>query len=225
MKRKCANLKASMNEKLSAIEARILGALIEKQLTTPEYYPLTLNALVAACNQKTNREPVVSFTEETVGKALDVLRERNLVYVFYGSTSRVPKYKHLVPQYFEINERETAIMCVLMLRGAQTLGELRERTGRLYEFSGLGEVNETLDSLIKRETPLISKLERQAGQKEARFIQLLTEESATAIPTGSLSQSPAENERIEKLEQELENLRNELSDFRQEFEDFKKQFE
>lgn len=214
-----------MNEKLSAVEARILGALIEKQLTTPEYYPLTLNALVAACNQKTNREPVVSFTEETVEKALDILRTRNLVYVFYGSTSRVPKYKHLVPQYYEIDGRETAIICVLMLRGAQTLGELRERTGRLYEFSGLGEVNETLDSLVQRENPLVSKLERQAGQKEARYIQLLTEESAAAISTGNLSQSPAENERIEKLEQELETLRNELSDFRQAFEDFKKQFE
>lgn len=214
-----------MNEKLSAVEARILGSLIEKQLTTPEYYPLTLNALVAACNQKTNREPVTNFTDEQVEKALDDLRAKNLVYVFYGSTSRVPKYKHLLPQYYEINERETAIICVLMMRGAQTLGELRERTGRIYEFSGLGEVNETLDSLTKRENPLVSKLERQAGQKEARYIQLLTEESAHPVSAGKLPAISQENERIEKLEREVESLKNELNEFRQSFEDFKKQFE
>ncbi|MBA2737697.1 MAG: YceH family protein, partial [Pyrinomonadaceae bacterium] len=157
-----------MSEKLTEVEARIVGALVEKQLTTPEYYPLTLNALTAACNQKSNREPVVSFNEETVTRALEDLREKNLVYVFYGSTSRVPKYKHMLPQVFELEPSETAVMCVLMLRGAQTLGELRERTGRLYEFSGIGEVNETLDSLMRRDEPLVVRLERQAGQKEAR---------------------------------------------------------
>lgn len=210
-----------MNEKLSAVEARILGSLIEKQLTTPEYYPLTLNALVAACNQKTNREPVTNLTDDETEKALDNLKARNLVYVFYGSTSRVPKYKHLVPQYYEIDERETAIICVLMLRGAQTLGELRERTGRIYSFSGLGEVNETLDELIKRENPLVAKLERQPGQKEARYIQLLTENSeAVASPS-----TPPENGKVEKLEQEIESLKSELDKFRQDFEAFKQQFE
>lgn len=214
-----------MSEKLSIVEARILGALIEKQLTTPEYYPLTLNALVAACNQKTNREPVFFFTDETVEKALDGLREKNLVYVFYGSTSRVPKYKHLVPKYYEIDERETAIICVLFLRGAQTLGELRERTGRIYEFSGLGEVNETLDNLMKRETPLVAKLERQPGQKEARFVQLIAEETAAPPLTASASPNSQGGERIEKLETEIEALRGELNDLKQMFEDFKKQFE
>jgi uncharacterized protein YceH (UPF0502 family) len=216
-----------MSEKLTEVEARIVGALIEKQLTTPEYYPLTLNALVAACNQKTNREPVVAYSEETVTTALENLREKNLVYVFYGSTSRVAKYKHLFPQVFETTERETAIMCVLMLRGAQTLGELRERTNRLYEFSGLGEVNETLDGLTRREEPLVAKLERQPGQKEVRFAQLLSGE-VLAQNANVSSASPISNnqtERIEKLEQEVATLREEITALRQTFEEFRKQFE
>lgn len=215
-----------MSENLSETEARIIGALVEKHLTTPEYYPLTLNALVAACNQKTNREPVVSYTEDTVTQALESLRERNLVYVFYGSASRVPKYKHMLPSVYELEPPEVAIICVLMLRGAQTLGELRERTGRLYEFSGLGEVNETLDALMRRDEPLVVKLERQAGQKEARFAHLLSGEAALQQPQEKSSpRSPADDERVEKLERELDNLRSELNLFRQAFEEFKKQFE
>jgi uncharacterized protein YceH (UPF0502 family) len=215
-----------MAEHLTEIEARVVGALVEKQLTTPEYYPLTLNALVAACNQKTNREPVVSYSDETVQKALDDLRERNLVYVFYGSTSRVPKYKHMLPQVYELEASETAVMCVLMLRGAQTLGELRERTGRLYEFSGIGEVSETLDRLEKRDESLVVRLERQAGQKEARFAHLLCGEVTVAAFTPRTSSvAESKNEQIEKLQTELENLRNDFADFRREFENFKKQFE
>ena len=215
------------SEKLTEVEARIVGALVEKQLTTPEYYPLTLNALTAACNQKTNREPVVSYDEETVTRSLENLREKNLVYVFYGSTSRVPKYKHMLPSVYELEPSEVAVMCVLLLRGAQTLVELRERTGRLYEFSGIGEVNETLDSLAHRDEPLVVKLERQAGQKEARFAHLLCGEAAAIVytPKTNPANKAAENERIEKLELEIENLRGELNDFRQMFEEFKKQFE
>lgn len=213
-----------MNEKLSAVETRIVGALIEKQLTTPEYYPLTLNALIAACNQKTNREPVMTLTGQEAENALESLRNRNLVYIFYGSSSRVPKYKHLVPQYYKIDERETAIICVLMLRGAQTLGELRERTGRIYEFSGLGEVNETLDGLMRKDAPLVAKLERQAGQKEARYVQLLSEESAQTAASTKVS-AARENEKIAGLEAEIENLRNEFAELKQSFADFKKQFE
>jgi uncharacterized protein YceH (UPF0502 family) len=216
----------NMSENLTETEARIVGALVEKQLTTPEYYPLTLNALVAACNQKSNREPVVSYNEETVTQALESLRDRNLVYVFYGSTSRVPKYKHMLPQVYELESSEVAVICVLMLRGAQTLGELRERTGRLYEFSGLGEVNETLDALQRRDEPLVVKLERQAGQKEARFAHLLSGEvTSYQPPEKSSSRNSASSEQIENLERELENLRSELNLFRQEFEEFKKQFE
>lgn len=218
-----------MPEILTEIEARVIGALIEKQLTTPEYYPLTLNALVAACNQKTNREPVVVYTESAVQKSLDDLRERNLAYVFYGSTSRVPKYKHILDKVYELDPSEVALVCVLMLRGAQTLGELRERTGRLYEFSGLGEVNENLDNLMRRDEPLVVKLERQPGQKEVRYAHLLSGEVAAAAYQPQEKSPPAGqtagNERIANLESELENLRNELSAFRQAFEEFKKQFE
>lgn len=215
-----------MPEILTETEARIIGALIEKQLTTPEYYPLTLNALVAACNQKTNREPVVNYTEAVVQKSLDELRDKNLAYVFYGSTSRVPKYKHILDKVFEFESSEIAVICVLMLRGAQTLGELRERTSRLYEFSGLGEVQETLDNLMKREEPLIVRLERQPGQKEVRYAHLLSGEVVNySPPEKAVSRGAADNERIEKLQQEIENLRSELNDFRQNFEEFKKQFE
>ncbi len=218
-----------MSEKLTEVETRILGALIEKHLTTPEYYPLTLNALVAACNQKTNREPVVAFAEETVTTALENLREKNIVYVFYGSTSRTAKYKHILPEVFETDERETAILCVLMLRGAQTPGELRERTSRLYEFSGLGEVNETLDGLMRREEPLVTKLERQPGQKEIRFAHLLSGEILAQknpnISTIPDSISDNQIERIETLEREIATLRDEINSLRQTFEEFRKQFE
>ncbi|HEV8157962.1 MAG TPA: YceH family protein [Pyrinomonadaceae bacterium] len=216
-----------MTEKLTETEARIVGALIEKQLTTPEYYPLTLNALVAACNQKTNREPVVSYSEQIVQKSLDDLREKNIVYVFYGSTSRVPKYKHILDKVYELEPPEIAVLCVLMLRGAQTLGELRERTGRLYEFSGLGETSETLDGLMRRDEPLVVKLERQPGQKEVRYAHLLSGKVVVTYQPQekSVSSNQAENERIAILEGELENLRNDFNLFRQSFEDFKKQFE
>ena len=215
-----------MSGQLTEIEARIVGSLIEKQLTTPEYYPLTLNALVAACNQKTNREPVVNYDEKTVTGALDDLRDKNIVYVFYGSTSRVPKYKHIVPDVFELEPSETAVMCVLLLRGPQTIGELRERTGRLYDFRDLNDVNETLEGLIKRDEPLITRLERAPGQKEARYAHLLCGEVTSYTPPERTSRGGAANdERVEKLEQELETLKSDLSSFRQEFEDFRKQFE
>lgn len=217
-----------MAAKLTEIEARVVGALVEKQLTTPEYYPLTINALVQACNQKTNREPVVSYDEATVQKSVDDLRDKNLVYVFYGSTSRVPKYKHILPDALELAPPETAVLCVLMLRGAQTLGELRERTSRLYEFSGLGEVSETLDNLMRRDEPFVVKLERQPGQKEVRYAHLLSGEviqTANVSAETSISKRQAENERIENLEQQVENLQKEAAELRRMFEDFKKQFE
>ncbi len=162
---------------LDEVEVRVLGSLVEKQITTPEYYPLTLNALVLACNQKSNRNPVVAYDEETVTRAIESLRGKNLVYVFYGSTSRVPKYKHMMAEIFELSPQEVALMCVLMLRGAQTVGELRGRTDRLYDFSGLEEVEEMLRSLSSKEAqPLVQKLPRQSGQKETRYAHLLSGE-------------------------------------------------
>lgn len=214
-----------MSEHLTEIEARIIGSLVEKQLTTPEYYPLTLNALVAACNQKTNREPVVNYTESMVSQTLDDLRDKNLVYVFYGSNSRVPKYKHIFGDYFELEPSEVAVLSVLMLRGAQTIGELHQRTHRLYEFTGLGDVNETLEGLLKRDEPLITKLERAPGQKEARYAHLLCGEVINYTPPERVSRSTANDERVEKLEQELETLKSEFTSFREEFAEFKKQFE
>ena len=179
-----------MPEQLNENEARILGSLVEKQLTTPEYYPLTLNALVNACNQKNNREPVMSLDEPAVSNSVEALRDRNLIYFFYGSTSRVPKYKHMLPSVYELEPSETAVMAVLLLRGPQTLGELRTRTERMHEFASLGEVQETLDSLTRRDDPLVVKLPVLPGQKEARFAHTLSgeidvEALAAAHPTRS----------------------------------------
>lgn len=216
-------------QELTQIEARILGALVEKQLTTPEYYPLTLNALIAACNQKNNRHPVVSYDENTVTRALDKLRDKNLAYVFHGSTSRVVKYKHMLPSVYELDPAETALIAVLLLRGPQTIGELRERTGRLYEFSGLSQVNETLDKLIRRDEPLVVKLERQAGQKDARFAHLLCGESG--IEVAEVSKAPRSTpsdgapDRLKQLEEEVAALRREVDTLKDTFGEFRKQFE
>lgn len=212
---------------LNHVEVRILGALVEKQVTTPEYYPLTLNALIQACNQKNNRDPVVSFDEPTVSRALEALREKNLVYVFYGSSSRVPKYKHMMTTFYNLDGQELALLTVLMLRGAQTLGELRERASRLYEFSGLEEVENSLTSLMNRESePLIAKLPRQPGHKEARYAHLLGGEiSIESEPSENKEASTrAETDRVTKLEREVEMLAEEMKNLRQQFEDFKNQF-
>lgn len=218
-----------MPEILNETEARIVGSLVEKQLTTPEYYPLTLNALVNACNQKSNRDPVVAYDEKTVTAVLERLRDRNIVYVFYGSTSRVPKYKHMVPSVYELDPAEVAVICVMLLRGPQTLGELRTRTERLYNFPGLGEIQETLDGLSRREEPLVVKLPVQPGQKEARFAHLVSGEiDIEALAVAQVmraSRGEAANERIEKLEQEVAGLRSEVETIKQTFDEFKKQFE
>jgi len=208
---------------LTDIETRVLGALVEKQVTTPEYYPLTLNALTLACNQKNNRHPVTAYTENEVAQAVESLREKNLAYVFYGSTSRVPKYKHVMPEVLHLNAAETALMCVLMLRGPQTPGELRGNASRLHEFAGLDEVEETLSGLISHEPdPLVARLPRQAGQKEVRFAHLLSGDVPLEAP------APAAVERVssrQSLEQKVDALAAEVEKLRLQFEEFKKQFE
>lgn len=218
-----------MPQILTETEVRVLGSLIEKQLTTPEYYPLTMNALTAACNQKSNRDPVVNFDETTILAAVDSLRDKNLVYLYYGSSSRTVKYKHMAPSVFELDEAGTAVMAVLFLRGPQTIGEIRERTSRLHEFSGLGEVQETLDVLARRDEPLIVKMERLPGQKEARYAHLLAgevtaESFAASRPAAALSSSNA-NQRIETLEQEIVSMRAEFAALKETFEQFRKQFD
>jgi uncharacterized protein len=209
-----------MTTTLTDIETRVLGALVEKQVTTPEYYPLTLNALTLACNQKNNRHPVTSYSESQVSAAVESLREKNLAYVYYGSTSRVPKYKHVMPEVLHLNNGELALMCVLMLRGPQTPGELRGNASRLHEFTGLDEIEQTLNGLISREhEPLAVRLPRQAGQKEVRFAHLLSGEvQVEAVP---------ETPRVprESLEQKVDKLTAEVESLRQQFEQFKKQFE
>lgn len=213
---------------LDSIEARVLGSLVEKQLTTPEYYPLTLNALTAACNQKSNREPVMSIGETELLAAIDQLRDKNLVYLYYGSTSRTVKYKHMLPNVYDLDPAGTAVIALLLLRGPQTVGELRGRSDRLYEFSGLDEVQTTLDELANRTEPLVLRLERQPGQKEARYAHLLSgevDQAAVATVSTAVRQSSGSNERIEKLESDLETVRSELDQFKQEFAEFRKQFD
>ena len=215
-----------MLEQLTEVEARVLGSLVEKQLTTPEYYPLTMNALTAACNQKSNRDPVVSYNDTTIMAAIDSLRDKNLVYLYYGTGSRAVKYKHMMPSVFDLEAAGVALVAVLLLRGPQTIGELRERTGRLHEFAGLGEVQEALDGLTRRDEPLIIKLERLPGQKEARYAHLLCGpvDQSVVTPVRETSSSGKED-RIAKLESEIENLRGEFVTLRETFEEFRKQFE
>ena len=219
-----------MSTILTDIETRVLGSLIEKQVTTPEYYPLTLNALTLACNQKNNRHPVTAFTENQVADALESLREKNLAYVFYGSTSRVPKYKHVMPEVMHLSHPELALMCVLMLRGAQTPGELRGSASRLHEFSSLEEVEETLNALISHDPdPLVVRLPRQPGQKEVRFAHLLSgeidvEALAESVPVVAPSRRSG-SEQVERLEQKVEALTAEVDKLKEQFEQFKKQFE
>ena len=210
-----------MADVLTDIETRVLGALVEKQVTTPEYYPLTLNALTLACNQKNNRHPVTAYSENEVAAALETLREKNLAYVFYGSTSRVPKYKHVMPEVLHLKAAETALMCVLMLRGPQTPGELRGNAARLPEFAGLDEVEQTLSGLISREPdPLVARLPRQAGQKEIRFGHLLSGE----IPVETSSEPERKSSR-QSLEQKVDALAAEIETLKSQFEEFKRQFE
>ena len=218
-----------MLDTLTDVEARVLGSLVEKQLTTPEYYPLTLNALTAACNQKSNRDPVMSLDETAILAAIDSLRDKNLVYLYYGSSSRVVKYKHMLASVYELDDPGVAIIAVLLLRGPQTLGELRERTGRLFEFAGLGEVQESLDGLMRRDDPLVTQLERQPGQKESRYAHLLCGPIDTARIVHSTDRvataAPAGNNRLQELESEVAALREELNAFRSEFDEFRKQFD
>jgi len=213
---------------LTPIEVRVLGSLVEKQITTPEYYPLTLNSLTLACNQKNNRNPVTSLSEAEVEHALDGLREKNLAYVFHGSTSRVPKYKHVAPEVLQVNPAELAVMCVLMLSGAQTVGEIRTRGSRLHDFTGLEEVEQTLHALSTREPEtLVTKLPRQAGQKDARFAHLLCGPVAVEqiVDEQAVRKTARPANESEELGQRVDGLAAEVESLRRQFEEFKKQFE
>ena len=222
-----------MDITLNPVEARVLGSLIEKELTTPDYYPLTLNALTHACNQKSNRDPMMELDEKAVIRALDSLREEQLAWQIKTAGSRAPKYEHNIKKMAEFSPREIGILCVLLLRGPQTVGELRSRTERLYKFEDLSEVQETLEGLSEREDgPFVIRLPRQVGRKERRYAHLLCGEVAFDEEQGS-SPSPeparlevlAENERIKALEEKVAALETDMEMLRQEFAAFKRQFE
>ena len=212
---------------INETEARILGSLVEKQLTTPEYYPLTLNALSAACNQKSNRDPVMSLDESAILAAIDTLRDKNLVYLFYGSGSRTVKYKHMLPNVYELEPPAVAVIALLLLRGPQTAGEMRGRSDRLYPFGSIAELQETLDELAGRTEPLVVRLERQPGQKEPRYAHLLSgevEAAAFAVRSHAPAGDPQSSGRIDNLEQELSELKEQFAELREEFDRFKEQF-
>lgn len=219
-----------MDITLDDIEVRVLGSLIEKELTTPEYYPLSLNSLTNACNQKSNRDPVMTLSEEDVVRALDSLRFKQLV-VLSADGGRVPKYRHLLAEKMGLIPAEQAIICELLVRGPQTLGELRTRGERMYPFGDLAAVEEVLQELMQRDKPLIALLPRQPGRKEGRYAQLfsgmpdLTVEEQRTAPEAARVRVAAENDRIAKLEAEVAALRDEVADLRQLMDEFKKQFE
>jgi uncharacterized protein len=212
-------------------EVRVLGALVEKDITTPDYYPLTLNALVNACNQKSNREPVMTLNDDMVRQALHSLNEKGLAGTASGADSRVPKYEHRMQEGFNFTRRETAVMCVLMLRGPQTPGELRGRTERMHRFEDLTDVQSTLQKLMTREgEPLVKVLPRQPGTKEARYAHLLGGEKPewNAPPPVAIEARPgnsADSERIAALEEEVGNLRRDMAELKVELAGFRKQFE
>jgi uncharacterized protein len=200
---------------LTVTEVRVLGALIEKEITTPDYYPMSLNALVAACNQSSNRNPLMHLDEGTVTDAADSLREKKLVHRVDRGESRVVKFRHVLYEAMNWGRPVIAVMCVLMLRGPQTVGEIRTRSNRLYDFTSLDEVELTLNSLMAGDSPLIARLPRQSGQKEVRYAHLLSGEvSFTEVET----ESEPEMDRIGKLEKEVEDLKRQFQEFRKQFE-------
>jgi uncharacterized protein YceH (UPF0502 family) len=220
----------AVNILLNQVETRVLGCLIEKDITTPDYYPLSLNALINACNQKNNRDPVMNVDEDAVRQALDTLQEKRLAGPTSSADSRVTKYEHRLQEAFNFTRGETAILCVLLLRGPQTPGELRGRSERMHRFEDLTEVQSTLQRLMQREPPLAKMLSRQPGTKEARYAHLLSGDvedvnvARALSPAAAHSNSP-DGERVTRLENEVADLRKELADLREQLASFRRQFE
>lgn len=211
---------------LSAHAVRVLGCLVEKEMTTPEYYPLSLNALVNACNQKSNRHPVVDYDEDVVVRAIAELKQQQLAW--QSDAARVPKYGENLVGSRKLEPQEAALLCLLMLRGPQTVGELKGRTERMVTFASLEEVENILQTLS--EAGMVSRLPRQPGRKECRFAQLLAgepevEEIAVAAPEAATLRVRGEEERIAALSDEVAGLRAELAALRRQFEEFRRQFE
>ncbi len=217
-----------MNIFLSDVEARVLGCLVEKEITTPEYYPLSLNALVHASNQKSNRDPLMNLEEDAVRQALRTLSEQALTRSASGD-SRVAKYEHRLADTFNFTRPETAILCELLLRGPQTPGELRSRAERMHPFEDLSVVQSTLKHLMERNPPLVKLLPRQPGNKEARYAHLLSGDvevgEVPPVKTVAISNSSPENARMAELEAEIASLQKEIADLKNQFAEFRKQFE
>ena len=218
--------------RLSEIAARVLGALVEKEITTPEYYPLSLNALVNACNQKTNREPVMNLDEEEVTAALRGLSDLDLAGAADTNDSRVRKYEHRLQEVFNFTRPETAVLCVLLLRGAQTPGEIRGRGERLHQFEELRDVQAGLQKLMQREPALVKVLARQPGTKESRYVHLLCGDVEVAAADGAReavgavsSGQVVDDGRIARLEGEVAALQSEVAELRLQLAQFRKQFE
>jgi uncharacterized protein YceH (UPF0502 family) len=218
-----------VNVLLNEVECRVLGSLVEKEITTPEYYPLSLNALVNACNQKSNREPAMNLDESAVRQALHSLDEQSLVRSVSAADSRVTKYEHRLQEAFNFYRHEIAILCVLLLRGPQTTGELRSRTERIHPFDDLSAVQSSLQYLMKREPPLVKVLPRQPGTKEARYSHLLSGdvEAFEAKPRTEANGTSvgAEGGRIAGLEEKVAAVQKDIADLKQQFAVFRKQFE
>jgi len=217
-----------LNPVLTDTEIRVLGSLVEKDITTPDYYPLSLNALVNACNQKNNREPVTNLTEEQVRQSLSTLQEKRLAGPASGADSRVSKYEHRLQEVFNFTRGEIAVMCVMLLRGPQTPGELRGRTERMYHFETLDDLQSNLQRLIQKDPPLVKMLARQPGTKENRYAHLLAgeiEEAEVTRVEKALAPSASEASRIQSLEAEISELKTEIASLKQQFAEFRKQYE
>jgi uncharacterized protein len=236
-----------MDLRLTEIETRVLGALVEKEITTPEYYPLSLNALMNACNQKSNREPVMNLSEDDVTQAMRRLSEMELAGAANTTDSRVRKYEHRLQEAFNFTRPETAVLCVLLLRGTQTPGELRGRTERMYRFDDLSDVQSALQKLMSRQPPLVKVLPRQPGTKESRYVHLMSGDEGVAAAEetrvaetgraaaddsdahgsvrGAVGRSAGGGERLARLESEVATLRQEVAELKQQLTQFRKQFE
>lgn len=206
---------------LNPVEVRVLGSLVEKEMATPEYYPMTLNALVNACNQKSNRDPVVAYDEDAVADALDSLREKGLAATITGAGMRVPKFRERLSESLNLGRREMAILCELMLRGPQTVGELRDRAGRLHAFTDTEEVESVLARLMEwQPEPLAMRLPRQPGTKEPRYAHLLAGEPAMAAAEPEAPRAG----RLAELEAAVAGLRDEVRALKEDLEKFRAQF-
>jgi uncharacterized protein len=218
-----------VNIELNENEARVLGALLEKEITTPDYYPLSLNSLINACNQKSNREPVMNLDEDAVRGALRTLHDNSLARSVSAADSRVTKYEHRLQEAFNFDRREAALFCELLLRGPQTPGELRTRAERMHRFDDLSEAQSALQRLMNREPPLVKVLARQPGTKESRYMHLLSGD-AQPVSSGAGREVPAAVERgkmdeLSRLSSEMAELRRDVADLKQRFAAFRKQFE